>query len=129
MSCIEPDSRTSIRTFNFSLAVTTYQYMEKIFELEKLISKLECSESYFLTFLSSRGIDAGILRLLPGEEDVQEPHPSDEIYLVMKGDGFIRINDRKYELKKNSFVYVPANVEHKFCENKEELLVAYFLAS
>lgn len=103
--------------------------MEKIFELENLISELECNESYFLTFLSSRGIDAGILRLLPGEVDLQEPHSSDEIYLVMGGDGFIRINDRKYKLKKNSFVYVPANVEHNFCENKKELLVAYFLAN
>jgi mannose-6-phosphate isomerase-like protein (cupin superfamily) len=103
--------------------------MEKIFELEELIFRLERDESYFLTFLSSQGIDAGILRLQPEEEDVQEPHIADEIYFILRGDGFIRINDRKYELKRNSFIYVPANVEHKFYGNKEELLVAYFLAN
>jgi hypothetical protein len=51
--------------------------------MEKLISKLEGDENYYLTFINSHGIQAGILRLRPEEEDVQEPHSSDEIYGVM----------------------------------------------
>lgn len=103
--------------------------MEKIFEMEKLISKLEGDENYFLTFINSHGIQAGILRLRPEEEDVQEPHSSDEIYFIIRGDGFIHINGRKYTLIPNSLIYVPANVEHKFYGNTEELLVAYFLVN
>ena len=103
--------------------------MEKIFELEKLMSKLEDGGNYFLTFVNLHSIQAGILKLRPLEEDVQEPHSSDEIYFIIRGDGFIHINGRKFKLIPNSFIYVPANVEHKFYGNTEELLVAYFLAN
>jgi mannose-6-phosphate isomerase-like protein (cupin superfamily) len=103
--------------------------MEKIFELEKLMSKLEDEGNYFLTFVNLHSIQAGILRLRPSEEDVQEPHSSDEIYFVIRGNGFIQVNNRKHKLIPNSFIYIPANVEHRFYGNTEELLVAYFLTN
>nr|AIE94456.1 hypothetical protein [uncultured marine thaumarchaeote AD1000_46_C12]AIE94524.1 hypothetical protein [uncultured marine thaumarchaeote AD1000_46_F05] len=31
------------------------------------------------------------MSLDPGEEDAQEPHESDEMYYVLKGNGFLRI--------------------------------------
>jgi len=100
--------------------------MEKIFELERLVSQLDHEGNYFLDFVNLQHLQAGILRLQPREEDVQEPHPSDEIYFVIRGDGFIQINNKKYTIKAHSFIYVPANAEHRFLGNSEELLVAYF---
>ncbi len=100
--------------------------MEKIFEIERLLSQLEHEGNYFVDFVNVRHLQAGILRLQPREEDPQEPHSSDEIYFVIRGDGFIQINDTKYILKAHSFIYVPANAKHRFFGNSEELLVAYF---
>ena len=101
-------------------------FVEKIIELESLISQLEHEGDYFLDFVNLQHLQAGILRLQPREEDIQEPHPFDEIYFVIRGDGFILINNKKYNIKAHSFIYVPANTEHRFLGNSEEILVAYF---
>jgi mannose-6-phosphate isomerase-like protein (cupin superfamily) len=100
--------------------------VEKIIELESLVSKLEHEGNYFLDFVNLQHLQAGILRLQSREEDIQEPHPFDEIYFVIRGDGFILIKDKKYNIKAHSFIYVPANTEHRFFGNSEEILVAYF---
>jgi len=46
----------------------------KVFELNKLLSELEDQGGYFIDFISTRGIQAGIIRLHPGENDTQEAH-------------------------------------------------------
>ena len=53
------------------------------------MSQLEHEGNYFLDFVNLQHLQAGILRLQPREEDIQEPHPFDEIYFVIRGDGFI----------------------------------------
>jgi mannose-6-phosphate isomerase-like protein (cupin superfamily) len=87
---------------------------EKIFDLRELFSKMDLDNSEFLNFFDLRHLQAGILRLKPGERDRQEPHSSDEIYLVLEGNGFLEIGKKVYILKKDLFIYVPANVNHKF---------------
>jgi mannose-6-phosphate isomerase-like protein (cupin superfamily) len=100
--------------------------VEKIVELESLMSQLEHEGNYFLDFANLQHLQAGILRLEPQEEDIQEPHQFDEIYYVIRGDGFILINNKKYTIKDHSFIYVPANTKHRFFGNSKEILVAYF---
>jgi len=47
---------------------------EKIFDLRELFSKMDLDNSEFLNFFDLRHLQAGILRLKPGERDRQEPH-------------------------------------------------------
>ena len=75
---------------------------------------MDLDNSDFLNFFDLQHLQVGILRLKPGEKDTQEPHPSDEIYLVLEGDGFIEIGKKAYILKKDLFIYVPARVKHRF---------------
>jgi mannose-6-phosphate isomerase-like protein (cupin superfamily) len=103
--------------------------MDKIFELEKLISRLDKQGNYFLNFVDLNALQVGILRLRPFEKDVQEPHSGDEIYFVIRGNGFIQMNNKKHKIMPNSFIYVPANMEHRFVDNPEELIVAYFITN
>lgn len=67
---------------------------EKIIDLKELFSKMDLDNSEFLNFFDLRHLQAGILRLKPGERDRQEPHSSDEIYLVLEGNGFIEIGKK-----------------------------------
>ena len=76
---------------------------EKIIDLRELFSKMDLDNSEFLNFFDLRHLQAGILRLKPGESDTQEPHSSDEIYLVLEGNGFIEIGKKEYSIKKDSF--------------------------
>jgi mannose-6-phosphate isomerase-like protein (cupin superfamily) len=101
---------------------------EKIIDVRKLLSKMDLDNSEFLNFFDLQHLQVGILRLKPGEKDTQEPHESDEIYLVLEGDGFIEIGKKAYIIKRDLFVYVPARLKHRFYGNTREILVVYFFS-
>lgn len=96
------------------------------FDTNEYVKKIEKSDTYFHTFLNKENIAAGILRLGPGDEDTQEPHESDEVYYVVKGDGFLTINGKDYPISEGMSYYVAKKVPHKFHGNKKDLVVMYF---
>ena len=101
---------------------------EKLIDIRSLISKMDLDNSEFLNFFDLQHLHAGILRLRPGELDTQEPHSLDEIYLVLEGDGFIEIGKQVHTIKKDLFIFVPAEVRHRFYGNTKEILVIYFFS-
>lgn len=101
---------------------------EKAFELQDLVSRLEKEGGYFLDFLKVRDLEAGIIVLHPGEKDTQEPHSADELYFVIEGSGFIELGKSRRPVKKGSIVFVPAEMQHRFYGNKEDLAVLYVFA-
>ena len=96
------------------------------FDTNEYIKKLAKNDTYFHTFINKENLAAGVLRLDPGEEDTQEPHESDEIYYVVKGDGFLLIDKKDYPVSEGMAYYVAKNIPHKFHSNKKELIVMYF---
>jgi mannose-6-phosphate isomerase-like protein (cupin superfamily) len=103
--------------------------MEKIYELSEILDKLEeeNEDNYFLDFLNTKNIEAGILRLHKDQPDTQSSHNADEIYYVIEGEGFIRINGKSHAVKKGTSIYIPSDVEHRFYGNKSDLTVLYVL--
>lgn len=85
-------------------------------------------DEYFNDFLRIRHLDAGVLRLRPGEEDTQTPHDSDELYYVVQGSGYLEAGNERKAVKKGSVVFVPAKMPHHFYGNKELLVVLYMFA-
>ncbi len=69
----------------------------KVFELNKLLSGLEDQGVYFINFISTKGIQAGIIRLHPGEKDTQGPHTVDEVYYVIEDSGLIKLDAKDHE--------------------------------
>lgn len=98
------------------------------FDTNKYLENLKDTGTYFHTFLNRKNIAAGILCLKPSEKDTQEPHDSDEVYYVVRGDGFLRIGQKDYEILQGMSYYVAKKVEHYFHGNKEELVVVYFFS-
>jgi len=96
------------------------------FDTNEYLQNIAKSESYFHTFINRDSLAAGILRLEPGEEDTQTPHDSDEIYYVIRGDGFLNIGGKDYSISGGKVYFVAKNIEHKFHGNKNELVVLYF---
>jgi mannose-6-phosphate isomerase-like protein (cupin superfamily) len=101
---------------------------EKLIDIRSLIPKMDLDNSTFLNFFDLQHLQVGILRLKPGELDTQEPHSLDEIYLVLEGDGFIEIGKKAYIVKKDLFIFVPAEVRHRFYGNTKDILVIYFFS-
>jgi mannose-6-phosphate isomerase-like protein (cupin superfamily) len=98
-----------------------------IYELNNLLAELEDQGRYFIDFISTRGIQAGIIRLHAGENDTQEPHTVDEVYYVIEGNGFIRLNGKDHQIRQGTCIFVPAKADHRFHGNKQDLVIFYAL--
>ena len=96
------------------------------FDINEYIKNIAKSSSYYYTFINRNSLAAGVLRLEPGEKDTQTPHESDEIYYVIRGDGFLNISGKDYPISETKAYFVGKNLEHKFHGNKKELVVLYF---
>ncbi len=94
--------------------------------LEKVIAELDTTNGYFLNVFKNKGLNAGILRLRKGETDTQEPHSIDEVYFVIEGTGHIEIEDKMKRVNRADFIFVPANVHHRFVVGNKDLMVLYF---
>ena len=100
--------------------------MEEIFDTKKILLELDKKDSnYFLDFLHNDSFEAGILKLSPGQKDIQGPHSADEIYFVIEGNGFIKILQQDYKIEKGSCIFVPSNTKHRFHGNENDLVVLY----
>ena len=99
------------------------------FDTNKYIKKIANSNNtYFHTFINKENLAAGILRLEPGEKDIQQPHESDEVYYIVKGDGFLTVDKKDYPLSEGMSYFVNKKIPHKFHGNKKELVVVYFFS-
>jgi mannose-6-phosphate isomerase-like protein (cupin superfamily) len=100
-----------------NLEFDTNQYLDEI---------KKNKNEYFRTFINKQSLAAGVLFLKPGEEDTQEPHQSDEIYYVIRGDGYLKINNKDYRVFEGKVFFVAKNTAHHFFGNTEDLVVLYF---
>jgi hypothetical protein len=64
--------------------------VEELYELDHLLSELEDHGKYFKDFISTDGIEAGIILLHPNEDDIQDPHSVDEVYYAIKVMGILK---------------------------------------
>jgi len=102
--------------------------MNLVFDVDKYIEKIKKSDNYFHTFINNENLAAGVLVLQPGEEDTQEPHDSDEVYFIIKGNGFLKIKNKDYQISENTMYFVGKKVPHFFYGNSKELIVLYFFS-
>ncbi len=96
------------------------------FDTKEYLKNLGKGRSYFHTFLSRENLAAGIIRLEPGAKDLQAPHESDEVYYIVRGNGFLNIDGRDYVVSEGMSYFVGKNIEHRFHQNSKELVVLYF---
>ena len=101
--------------------------MKNIHEVNDVLFQLDKQGGYFIDLITTTHIQAGLLRLHPGDNDTQEPHSVDEVYYVIHGNCLINLNGNNYAIKQGSCIFVAAGTEHRFYSNDEDLLVFYAL--
>ncbi len=94
--------------------------------VDRYVDRLRRGDSCFHTFIDRPGLAAGVLVLAPGEDDPQGPHDSDEVYFVVRGDGFLEIDGRDHGVSAGMAFFVAAGAPHSFHGNSEELVAVYF---
>ena len=63
------------------------------------------------TQMISHGLSCGLLVLPPGEELLHH-HSPQEIYIIRQGEGLLLSSLSSKKVCKDSFVYIPKNVDH-----------------
>jgi mannose-6-phosphate isomerase-like protein (cupin superfamily) len=94
------------------------------YDLDKILSTIEKNE-YFVDFINTKSLEAGIIMLQEGQKDTQTSHPSDELYYVIRGEGYIRIEGKSRRVERGTFIYIPAKTSHYFYGNKGEFVILY----
>ena len=76
--------------------------MKYVHQVNDLLSELDKFGGYFIDFITTRHIQAGILRLHGNDNDTQQPHPVDEVYFLIHGKGMILINGENYSIEEGN---------------------------
>ena len=86
------------------------------------------SSKLYREFLRIPAMSAGIYVLPAGASDPQRPHHEDEMYYVLRGRARFRAASEDREISAGSVMFVAAEVEHRFYDIVEELVVLVFFA-
>jgi mannose-6-phosphate isomerase-like protein (cupin superfamily) len=100
----------------------------QIHSLSDLADQTRSGDANFNEFLREGTMSAGLYLLKAGGIDDQVPHREDEIYVVNRGHGRIRVGNEDHEVGPGSVVFVPALVEHRFHDFTEDLEILVIFA-
>jgi quercetin dioxygenase-like cupin family protein len=92
-----------------------------------LRQRAESGKSY-QEFLRQSSLSAGVYVLPAGASDPQSPHHEDEMYYVVRGRARFHAGGQVQEVAAGSVLFVAAEVEHRFSDIAEELVVLVFFA-
>lgn len=93
------------------------------FELADLLRTREASGRLYHEFIRTHDLSVGLYVLAAGGTDPQSPHTEDEVYYVISGRARITVGDAEYPVTAGSTVFVGADVEHRFHDIDEELVI------
>lgn len=93
------------------------------FELADLLRQRAESGRLYLEFVRTHDLSVGLYVLPAGATDPQGPHTEDEAYYVISGRGSITVGSEDRAVQAGSVVFVGADVEHRFHDITEELVV------
>ena len=120
--------------------------MKTFLQIAEQLQQREVSGKSYLEFLRVPSMSAGVYVLPAGGVDLQSPHKEDEVYYVIRGHARMRVGSAGHssgsgnekvsehdgvadqEIEQGSIIFVAANVEHKFYDITEELVVLVFFA-
>jgi mannose-6-phosphate isomerase-like protein (cupin superfamily) len=93
------------------------------FELADLLRQRAASGRLYLEFIRTHDLSVGLYVLPPGSTDPQGPHTEDEVYHVISGRAQISVDGEDRVVEAGSTVFVGADVQHRFHDIEEELVV------
>jgi quercetin dioxygenase-like cupin family protein len=101
---------------------TQFTRVEQIDQERKAAGKL------YREFLRVPSMSAGLYVLAVGATDPQKPHHEDEMYYVVRGKARFRAGDDDQEVSAGSVLFVAAEIEHRFYDISEELVMLVYFA-
>jgi len=94
-----------------------------VYQLDAVLREHGASGRAYHEFIRTHDLSVGIYVLPAGGEDAQTPHTEDEVYYVVSGRSRMRVGDRDHAVQAGSIVFVGADVEHRFHDIEEQLVL------
>ena len=101
---------------------------EEFFQVDQLEKQQAQTGKSYLEFLRVPALSAGVYTLPVGGTDRQKPHKEDEMYYVVRGRARMRVGSEDQAISQGSVIFVAAEVEHRFYNIAEELVVLVLFA-
>lgn len=98
------------------------------FDINELDQSRSQQGKRYFEFLRIPAMSAGVYALPRGGVDPQSPHREDELYYVVRGRARMKAGEEDRAVSAGTVIFVAANVEHRFYDITEELLVLVFFA-
>ena len=98
------------------------------FEMSDVLAEQKAGDLLYHEFFKAPDLSMGIYALAAGDEDKQQPHGEDEVYVVAEGRGAIYVDGENRSVEPGSIVYVAKDVEHRFHSITEDLSLLVFFA-
>src|SRR6202451_4133855 len=98
------------------------------FEITQLEKHGGQAGKLYLEFLRVPAMSAGVYVLPAGGSDLQSPYKEDEMYYVVRGRARMRAGSEDQAVGEGSIIFVAAEIEHRFYDITEELMVLVFFA-
>ncbi len=99
----------------------------QFFTLGRLLEQSRFADQRALRFHEGANWAAGVLHLKPGQRDPETSHDRDELYLVLRGEGVVRIGEDRHPVAPGDFWFIPAGMAHRFEDYHQEFVVFYVL--
>ena len=97
-----------------------------VFQLEELQKQQAERGGPWLPIMKGENVLTGLYTLKSGAEDRQRPHDTDEVYYVVSGQGKFVAGGKETDIKAGSILFVKAEVEHRFFDITEDLVLVVF---
>ena len=102
--------------------------MSEVFAIGQLQAKRSNEGKSYLEFLRVPVMSAGLYALPVGANDPQSPHKQDEIYYVISGAAKMSLGGNEKKVANGDVIFVEANLEHRFFDIEEELVLLVVFA-
>jgi quercetin dioxygenase-like cupin family protein len=102
--------------------------MRPFSQLSDLLEHRRRGGKPYYEFLRVPAMSAGVYVLAAGATDPQRPHQQDEMYYVVSGRARMQAGTEDQAVEQGSVIFLPAEVEHRFYDITEELVVLVFFA-
>ena len=96
------------------------------FDVDAAASRLAEAGGGYEVVHESPGLEIGVYVLVAPAPDRQTPHPFDEVYVVLDGEGEIDVEGEVRHVSKGGAVFVAAHAAHRFSRYERLSLLVIF---
>lgn len=84
--------------------------------------------NYYVEHLGTPAMSVGTYCVPAGGVDDQQPHPADEVYVVLSGAGAFEAGGERLDVGAGTALFVPAGEAHRFVDVTADLTVLVVFA-